>query len=142
MIYWSQFIKFGYWFEKQPYYLSDYFTKIFVGAFFIMIILSLAFKFYSYWLNKQKKPYLIVTFWNKLANFSFWMACLEILYYFFRYERVVLLSSRFWMVAWLITFIIWIGFIFHYRFNKVPQMIAEKVQKNDFEKYLPKKRNR
>jgi len=142
MFYWPQFIKLSYWFERQPNYFSSSVDRLFVYAFFLMIIISLAFKFTAYLHNKQKKPYLIVTFWNKMANFTFWMACLEILYYFFRYERVMLLSSRFWMLLWLITFLTWGGFILYYRFKKIPQIMSEKVQKNDFEKYLPKKKNR
>lgn len=139
---WSKLISLYYWFAKQPPYLSELFTKLFLGLFFILIALSIAFQAIAFIQKKQKAQIVMIRFWKKLANFFFWMGLFEIILYFFRYERIPLLSSRFWLIIWLILFVGWAGYIIHIRFRKVPEVVSDKKQKEEFEKYLPTKKKR
>lgn len=134
---WSKLISLNYWFHNQPPYLSDFFTKVFLGLFFILISLSIVFQVMAFIQKKQKAQNIIIKFWKKIANFFFWMGIIEIILYFFRYERVPLLSSRFWLILWLILFFSWAAYIIHLKFKKVPAIVSDKKQKEEFEKYLP-----
>jgi len=57
-----------------------------------------------------------------------------------RYETVYILSSRIWLLIWLLGFLIWLGFIIKYQYKVVPQAKKQLEQKKLFAKYLPKKK--
>ena len=139
---WSKLININYWFAKQPPYLSEPFTKLFLGLFFVLIALSIVFQLIAFIQKKQNAQKIMIKFWKRLANFFFWIGIIEIILYFFRYERVPLLSSRFWLILWLLLFFGWGAYIIHIRFKKVPGIVTDKQQKEEFEKYLPTKKKK
>ena len=58
----------------------------------------------------------------------------------FRYERVYVLSARFWLLVWLIGLVVWLAFILKYQLKVIPQARAKLQKTQDFNKYLPKKK--
>jgi hypothetical protein len=57
-----------------------------------------------------------------------------------RYERVYILSGRFWLLVWFTWFIVWLMLILHYQFRVVPSKRQELIKSKEFHKYLPKKK--
>lgn len=58
---------------------------------------------------------------------------------FFAYEALPILGSRLWMIVWLIGFVFWVYAILYYALVQMPPRIKGIVEKEKFEKYLPKK---
>lgn len=58
----------------------------------------------------------------------------------FRYERVSILSARFWLFIWFVGLIVWLVFILKFQLKKVPEIMEKSKQRREFEKYLPKKK--
>jgi len=89
---------------------------------------------------KKKKEDFILRFSVKyLKNWFLWAGITGYLWIFFTYERAVFLSSRFWIVIWLIGFGVWLFFIVK-KIKNLPQKERELKQKAQFDKYIPKKK--
>ena len=58
----------------------------------------------------------------------------------FRYERVHVLSARFWLLIWFIGLVTWLVFIFKYQIKVIPKSRLELQKTKEFNKYLPKKK--
>jgi len=55
----------------------------------------------------------------------------------FRYERVTVLSARFWLAIWGVVLIGWLGFILRYQYKKIPDLHKQRQRQDEFKKYLP-----
>ena len=58
----------------------------------------------------------------------------------FRYERVYVLSARFWLLVWLIGLVVWLAFVLKYQLKTVPRARTKLQKSKEFNKYLPKKK--
>ena len=125
-----------YLFDLRPF-TTDSTIKIMVIFFSIFILIAIGIKIYKKTRNLEK-------FQNNL---------LDKIYYFFitlggiglgltwlRYERVQILSARFWLIIWLAILIIWLYPILKYQFKVVPEAKKNSEEKKLFKKYLPGKK--
>jgi hypothetical protein len=126
----------AYLFELRPYtYLS---TIKFLAIFFaVLVVVAIGLKIF----NKVKK---LEKFQIKLIDKYYLLflvsGLLGLLITWLKYERVHILSARFWLAAWLIMVIIWLGKIAYYQFKIVPQARQQMENKKAFQKYLPGKK--
>ncbi|HLD28585.1 MAG TPA: hypothetical protein VJB67_03140 [Patescibacteria group bacterium] len=108
-----------------------------LAIFAIMVIIAILIKFFQ----KLKKPErLIGDLYGKYFSFLLIFGLLGVLMIWFRYERVYILSARFWLLVWGISALIYLYFILRYQFKIIPRAKKNLEQKKLFNKYLPKKR--
>jgi len=77
---------------------------------------------------------------EKKASLLITMGLLGILLTWTRYERVQILSARFWLIIWLIVLIIWLCSIIKYRLKVVPIAKKRSEENKLVKKYLPGKK--
>ncbi len=111
------------------YFLMIFFSALLIMAIIIKVITIKTTKDCFYKTLSQKYFVLLLT-----------MSLIGIFLTWFRYERVYLLSARFLLLVWFVTFIAWLVYILKYQIKVVPQE-REKLQKTiEFNKYLPKRK--
>jgi len=140
MIDWSSnFFTLSYWFSPQPGPLMN------SAAQFLLIVFGLcligAIIFYSIARIKKDDP-VIFKLYSKIKNLFTTLAVVGFIILFFFWQQVPYLSSRFWVVIWLLILLIWAGFIGRFGFFEAPKRKEEIKKKRKFEKYLPKKKQK
>jgi len=80
--------------------------------------------------------------WEKLQIWSWFTGLLGLLLMFFREVRTIYLGSRIWLLLLLIIVLIWLLFIIYYWKITIPLKEQSRASKNDFDKWLPKKKKK
>ncbi|MCX6740640.1 MAG: hypothetical protein NTZ49_05440 [Candidatus Parcubacteria bacterium] len=134
---WGKIVSVPFWLDVNPGELSDYFEKLF---FVVLVVCYGAFGL-LYLAEKRllaQRNFIMVKFLRKLGSFFITMAVSFTFIFFFRYEAIPVLGGRFWVLVWLISGIIWLGFIVRYYFVEVPVQQKSLEQKQRLKKYLVK----
>jgi len=127
----------GFWFKTAGEPFLPIFQYALFGLFTILFVLGLV----SGIIFQKKKEVFILRFAVKyLKNWFLWAGIAGYSWMFFTYERAIFLSSRFWILAWLIGFGIWLWVIIR-KIMRLPKKQEELRGRAQFEKYLPKKRS-
>ncbi|KKR48920.1 MAG: hypothetical protein UT86_C0002G0095 [Candidatus Magasanikbacteria bacterium GW2011_GWC2_40_17] len=74
---------------------------------------------------------------KKISRLLGWMGVWGLIIVFFRYEFTPILSRRFMLGLWIIGLVVWLVFIVKYFLKIVPKRMAEKLEKERLNKYLP-----
>ena len=77
---------------------------------------------------------------EKYSVALFWLGVFGLILTWFRYERVNILSARFWLLVWFVGLIVWLAFVLKYQFKTVPAARQQLQKTQEFKKYLPKKK--
>ena len=109
------------------YFLMIFFSALLIVAIVIKVIVKKTTKDCFYKTLSQKYFVLLLT-----------MSLIGIFLTWFRYERVYLLSARFLLLIWFVTFITWLVYILKYQIKVVPQERIKLQKTREFNKYLPK----
>lgn len=139
MIDFSKLISLSYWFDTRPTDLSPSFELLFV----VILIASYAlFAVTKIIINqqRQKKLFLYVRFYNRVANLWLTLAVTFTFIFFFRYEGIPLLGARFWFLFWIIGGGAWGIHLYRYYRSELPKLMRERQDYREFAKYLPKKK--
>ncbi|NUM25783.1 MAG: hypothetical protein HUU49_04175 [Candidatus Buchananbacteria bacterium] len=88
-------------------------------------------------IERKTKDGLKVKAYRRIFNFGLTMGILGYLYLFFAWQGVVLLSARFLLAIWLLTLLLWLGFIIKYLVLDVPKLRKNIDEKRAFNKYIP-----
>ena len=126
----------SFWFKTvgEPFLPVFYYALL---AFFTLLFLA---GILSGIVFKAKKEFFILRFAVKyLKGWFLWAGATGYLWIFFTYERAVFLSSRFWILVWLLSFGLWLVFIIK-KIRQLPGKEKESQQKAQFDKYIPKKK--
>jgi hypothetical protein len=132
---WGKIFSIPFWLEVSPGELSPRFEKIFLAVLFISYLIYFLSKFFEKRLTARRN-FIKAKFLQKTASFCLFMAVSFTFIFFFRYEAIPILGGRFWILIWLITGVIWLGYLLHYYFTKIPQQLTELEQKQKKDKYL------
>lgn len=125
-----------YLFELRPYSQP---ANLKYGAVFfaLMIIIGIIIKIYKEIKAQEKfQAKLLERYFSLLTT----MGILGIALVGFRYERVQILSARFWVIVWLLALIIWLYPILKYQIKVAPQAKKQAEERKQLQKYLPKKK--
>jgi hypothetical protein len=122
-----------YWFSEPPYQ-NPAAMKVALIFFVIMLVAGVVLAVLS---QKEKFGVYIKRLFAKIASLLGWMGAIAFVLLFFRYEATPFLARRFWYGFWLIGLIIWVVYILHYWYKKVPQKLREQSEKERLKKYLP-----
>ncbi len=128
-------ISLSWWFDRGPN--QDPTTlKIYFIAFLAMIIVGAVVRMLS---KRRLKDRFALEIARRTATLMVTMGVLGIGYWFFAFERIPFLSSRFWLIVWLITGLIWLHSILKFAYKKVPKERERLNQRKDQRKYFEKK---
>lgn len=131
-----KFFQPAYLFELRPF-TSPSTIKMMMIFFALLVIIGIGVKIYQSTRQLEKFQTKLL---EKLISFFIVLGVLGILLTWLRYERVQILSARFWLIAWLITLAIWLYPIIKYWTKVVPEAKKRHEEKKMFQKYLPKKK--
>lgn len=120
-------------FEITPAPTGNYlYTAILFGLVIIAaILLHILFKKQSK--NSQKV-------WGRLIPLLWFTGITELFLIFFRWQSIPYLGSRFLMLMMFSVAVLWLAQILWFKFVELPQELSIKKKKQEFEKYLPRKR--
>lgn len=79
---------------------------------------------------------------RKISNLNFTISLLGFFYLFARSENIYLFSGRFVLIAILLTFLAWAGFIGFYAFFRMPKELERHKKQLLIKKYLPKRKKK
>jgi len=77
---------------------------------------------------------------NRLSNISLFVGVGVFLWFFFRQEKIIFLSIRFWLFLLISITIFWLYRIFYYIKKRAPELKRKQFEVQRFRKYLPKSR--
>ncbi len=125
----------SFWFKT----VGEPFLPVFYYVFLVFFTALLVAGIFGGMLYKKQKDYYVLRFAVKyLKNWFIWSGIAGYLWLFFTYERAAVLSSRFWILVWLLSFGAWLFFIVK-KIKNLPKKEEESKRKAQFDKYLPKK---
>ena len=122
----------NFWFNFRPEPL----TALFQNLILIFAILLIGVFILTKIIIKHKKKTLYYKIWLKLNIFSLTNAILGLLFWFFSYEMVPILSAKFWLGFWGLAIILWILLILKH-LKKIPERRLELEREAKFKKYIP-----
>ena len=123
----------AYLFELRPYTYPS--TIKFLAIFFaVFVAAAIGLKIFAKFKKLEKFQIKLI---NKYSLLLLVSGLLGLALTWLKYERAQILSARFWLAAWLIMFVIWLGRILYYQFKIVPQAKQQSETKKAFQKYLP-----
>lgn len=77
---------------------------------------------------------------KRLQTFFTTLGLVGFVILFFFWQQVPYLSSRFWLLVWLVVGLVWLGFIGRWGFIELPRSRAEAAARREREQYLPKRK--
>jgi amino acid transporter len=87
-----------------------------------------------------KKPFRHL--FSRLGAWGWTMGLLGLALLFFSVERIAFISARMFYLFWLAIAIWWLVFLIRYAIKDIPRNIDFQKQKEESEKYLPKKKKK
>lgn len=131
---WGKFTGWRFWFRTPalPFFKS---TLYFIIFFFVgLIVVAVIFKLAS----MMDKNIYRRRVWRKLWHCFLTMGIIGEVITFFTVSRAPYLSMRFWYVALLIAFLVWLFFIIKFALQQKSKQDEKTSEKDEYEKYLPK----
>lgn len=135
----SNLFSFKLWFNTNPGPLLSSSVNIVLGVFVLLLVLAIVAKIFSNGKNISKAKAL---FWNKLSHLFFWTDLVLLILLFFSREGVPILGMRLWYLVLFAVVLVWLGFIIRYAKVELPKQEELKKEREKFNKYLPKKKNK
>lgn len=125
----SKFLTSQFWFQLNPELSSSFVFGVLVTALAFLLV-----AIYGHY--KQKEKTIFRTAWRSVFSLGLGNFFLYLIWWFFAFEGVPLLSVRFWFVAFAIFDLIWM-FNIYKKFKKKtltsPELEAQKINK----RYIP-----
>lgn len=111
-------------------------TPVFEKALIGMIIFFLIAGIFFYLVKRSKKYNIYNNIWSNLIGFGFANFAIGLVIWFFIYEMIPVLSSRFWFLLWGIEMVIW-GFFIYSEYPKIKMKQESAKVKQEYKKYIP-----
>jgi hypothetical protein len=124
-------ISLSYWFNSRP---GNYTALSFKILAIFLILLLLAFVFIKVMNKRKNGPYHKI--FSRLSSFSFSNFFIGLFLFFFSYELIPVLSSRFWYLLWALGMVAWLIFIMM-EIKKIPEKKRRIAEEKEFKKYIP-----
>ncbi len=125
----------SYWFS-QPELATHAVRWFWIVLFLTLILAGLVLLF----LRRHQEAKALQAVFAGLSRCTLTLGILGLLWFYFRQERVLVLGWRFWLLLWVVVLAIWLGRILWYAVKRLPQIKAENKERENREKYLPKKK--
>lgn len=132
----NEFLSWSYWFILRPAPWQEL-SNIVLGLSIGLVVLFILFKIIIKVFRLKGVNARVLT---KLAVMFLTLGLLSLVFWFFRLERVPFFSARFWWLALILLFLIWLVFIFIFWLKKKPEEREAQLKAVEFDKYLPPKK--
>ena len=126
-----------YIFTVNPAPLQPLQRGIAIAVFGLLIIIAII---AVIWSHKKQIDRVTKKVTLKSSTFAFTLGLIGWVLFFLRQARVYFFSRRFFFLFWLIATIIWLVYLLKYIFKKAPAQRQTLTERQEFEKYLPKKK--
>ena len=122
----------NFWFNMRPGPLGSLGLQVFIIILALSIGLTIIF-----WLLKSRRDNLLYyRVWQRMHSFGLSNIIVSVFLFFFFFEEIPILSSRFWLLLWSVAMGVWLGFVVK-DIIKIPK-IKEKLSKDqEYKKYIP-----
>lgn len=131
-----KFLQPAYLFDLRPF-TTPQTIKTMIIFFGVLALIGIGVKIYKETRDLEKFQ---ANFLDKVISYLITLGLLGIGLTWLRYERVQILSARFWLMAWLIIAAAWLYPIVKYRLKVVPEARKRSDEKKLMQKYLPNKK--
>ncbi|NQU77834.1 hypothetical protein HQ544_04010 [Candidatus Falkowbacteria bacterium] len=108
-----------------------------VGVFGLLVVVAII---AVIWSRKKEIDITTKKVATKISTFAFTLGLTGWVLFFLRQTHVYFFSRRFLFLFWLIGFIVWLVFLLKYVVKKAPKARQDFTERQEFEKYLPKKK--
>lgn len=126
------FLTLNFWFDRVPN--QDPVTlKVYFVLFLSLVIIGAVVRLVT---KRSQKDRYAREVSRRLATFFVVMGVLGLIYWFFAFERLPFLSSRFWLPGWLIGALYWVYAIVHYATRTAPKERERLHAHGEDRKYL------
>lgn len=136
---WQEIFSLKFWFSAQPGPLMVTMSQILLVAFALCLAAAISFFLLA---RASKASTVTAKLYKKIQSLFTTLGVVGFIILFFFYQQVPFLSSRFWLLIWVLIAIVWAGFIGQFGFIEAPRRKAELKKKAELEKYLPKKKKK
>lgn len=133
----QKFLDLSYWFESAPGDLDLRFWRFALIGAALLIVIGIA---SSFMMRRYRQDGVRRRLWVKLASWSFTVAPLVALLWFFRLQHAYFLSMRFLVLLLLLMTLLWALMIARFAFWVLPKRLKERQEQEAIEKYLPHKK--
>ncbi|MFA5076281.1 MAG: hypothetical protein WC480_02580 [Patescibacteria group bacterium] len=127
----------NFWFQKDPGQMAPAAFKLLVVIFAICLVGAIIF-----WLlgRISKKDRIYIKLFKKIQSFLITLGLVGFVILFFFFEEAPYLSSRFWLLIWLVIAVFWLIKIIKFTVVDLPRRLTEQKKIESFKQYLPKKK--
>lgn len=131
------FLKPSYWLAMSPPPMVPVVDRVLLVLFAAMVVASVALKVFTLrkGFEKMYRKAMVRT-----AHAMFWLGLFGLYLSAMNYERVPILSSRFWYVIWAVLFGVAAYRISKYVVKDIPAIRAKEMEREQAGKWLPKSR--
>lgn len=131
---WSVLLTKSFWLSAQPGIMTRPLAigllVIFSACLLVAVVMAIVMA-----RRRQRGPALRL--WRKMQNLCSTFGIIGFVILFFFWQQVPYLSSRWWLLVWLVGVLIWLGFIGRFGFVDLPARQAELERARAQEQYLP-----
>jgi hypothetical protein len=121
----------SYWVIIRPGQIEPFLFQGLVIFIAILVLITLI----SYLLKKRKSG-LYFKIWAKLNTFSLSNFIIGLFLLFFIREQLPFLAMRLWLLVWILSMLVWLGFIVK-QLIKIPEIKKKAKEEKEFQKYIP-----
>ncbi|MFA5358275.1 MAG: hypothetical protein WC310_00445 [Patescibacteria group bacterium] len=139
MIDWSGLLTFNFWFARQPGALAGPITKFLLVVFGLCLVTAVILYFVS---RSKRGNKAVFRIFRKIKSLLTTMGIFGFIILFLFWQQVPYLSSRFWLIVWVLVACIWAGFVGQFGFFEAPKIVAAEKEKEAKLKYLPPRRKK
>jgi cytochrome c oxidase subunit IV len=122
-----------YLFNLRPAIIQQTNLIVLIAFFGLLIVLA----GFSRLLVIKTKDGLKIKAYRRFSHLFLTIGILGLIYLFFAWQGVAILSARFWPLVLAIVALVWLVFIAKYLLMEIPKLRREIENKRKFEKYLP-----
>jgi hypothetical protein len=128
----NKFLTTDFWFNISAGELEPPFQKILIGVTIIFLILAIILVFLK---KKNQNSFYYKTI-NSFHLFFIVNFVIGLFLFFFTYQGILFLSSRFWFLIWVLSMLLWLNSI-RLITVKIPNIKENAKNKADYNKYIP-----
>ncbi len=135
---WEWFKMFFTWsrlFSSYAPKFQDHTFKIIIGVIIGLVVVGIIFKIIA----ALVKVVPIKKLYRRLGTLFITSGALYSISLFFTQTSTPMLGARWWFALWTLVAVIWLVYILRYAIWRLPKEIAQGKERQQFEKYLPKK---
>lgn len=131
---WSVLISKNFWLASQPGAMT---RPLAVGLLVVFSLCLLTAIILAVVMTRRHQLGPIARLWRRIQSASSTLGIVGFVILFFFWQQVPYLSSRWWLLVWLVGALIWLGFIGRFGFVDLPARTAELERQRRQAQYLP-----